>query len=421
MPGNEQAATGSGEGGIGRQQERRQQPREQRAEGGGAPSDGHASPPTPIRCTSPQVTFPFSLGALSPLVRTSQLQALLLQQCAGDEFSNQLLQLMTVRLEESQHRPTVLRRGIPHASQPSDSSSICNPNDSLIASVQQAEQHSRARSHSPKPKTPPSGPVEPRKSVIAQFRALFVNGVCRWPGCEEVFEEYPHFLKHLHSEHSPGERSLAQCRVQQDMVRHMENQLTLEKQKLLAMQLHLSAPAIPILSSPEEDPEGPHSLLMDSPQSQVADGAPYCSSNEAAEVVKQGYGHLMPEIIPSIECYKYNNIRPPFTYASLIRWAILESPEKQMSLNQIYHWFTRMFFYFRHNTSTWKNAVRHNLSLHRCFVRVEKGKGAVWTVDEAEFQKRKGQKFTRDHGVGYLTPYTFCPPQSWTGGLPEAH
>ncbi|XP_064155858.1 forkhead box protein P3 isoform X4 [Anguilla rostrata] len=364
MPGNEQAATGSGEGGIGRQQERRQQPREQRAEGGGAPSDGHASPPTPIRCTSPQVTFPFSLGALSPLVRTSQLQALLLQQ---------------------------------------------------------AEQHSRARSHSPKPKTPPSGPVEPRKSVIAQFRALFVNGVCRWPGCEEVFEEYPHFLKHLHSEHSPGERSLAQCRVQQDMVRHMENQLTLEKQKLLAMQLHLSAPAIPILSSPEEDPEGPHSLLMDSPQSQVADGAPYCSSNEAAEVVKQGYGHLMPEIIPSIECYKYNNIRPPFTYASLIRWAILESPEKQMSLNQIYHWFTRMFFYFRHNTSTWKNAVRHNLSLHRCFVRVEKGKGAVWTVDEAEFQKRKGQKFTRDHGVGYLTPYTFCPPQSWTGGLPEAH
>ncbi|XP_035236807.1 forkhead box protein P3 isoform X2 [Anguilla anguilla] len=365
MPGNEQAATGSGEGGIGRQQERRQQPREQRAEGGGTPSDGHASPPTPIRCTSPQVTFPFSLGALSPLARTSQLQALLLQQ--------------------------------------------------------QAEQHSRARSHSPKPKTPPSGPVEPRKSVIAQFRALFVNGVCRWPGCEEVFEEYPHFLRHLHSEHSPGERSLAQCRVQQDMVRHMENQLTLEKQKLLAMQLHLSAPAIPILSSPEEDPEGPHSLLMDSPQSQVADGAPYCSSNEAAEVVKHGYGHLMPEIIPSIECYKYNNIRPPFTYASLIRWAILESPEKQMSLNQIYHWFTRMFFYFRHNTSTWKNAVRHNLSLHRCFVRVEKGKGAVWTVDEAEFQKRKGQKFTRDHGVGYLTPYTFCPPQSWTGGLPEAH
>ncbi|KAJ8265917.1 hypothetical protein COCON_G00150160 [Conger conger] len=192
------------------------------------------------------------------------------------------------------------------------------------------------------------------------------------------------------------------------------------------MQLHLSVPAKPAQASPEENPEGPHSLLVDSPQPHVTDGASYCGSNDATEVLRQSYGHvptshLMPEIIPSIECYKYNNIRPPFTYASLIRWAILESPDKQLSLNQIYHWFTQMFFYFRHNTSTWKNAVRHNLSLHRCFVRVERGKGAVWTVDEVEFQKRRGQKFNRDHGLGCLTPYTFCPPRSWPGGLPEPH
>ncbi|KAJ8370151.1 hypothetical protein SKAU_G00101790 [Synaphobranchus kaupii] len=402
MPGNYQDATGGGGASRGRQQQQ-QQPREQKTERGRTRrlSDGHVSPPTPMQCTSPQ--------------------------CAGDEVSNRLLQLMTMRLEETQHRPTVLRRGIPQTTQASDSTSMCNTNDSLIAaSFQQAKESPHPTSHSPKPKCSSPGSAEPRKSILTQFRALFVNGLCRWPGCEEVFEEYPHFLKHLHSEHSPGERSLAQYRVQQDMVQHMENQLTLEKQKLLAMQLHLSVSAKSILSSPDKGPEGPHSLLMDSPQSQVTDGTPYCASNEATEVVRQGYGHvpishLMPEIIPSVECYKYNNIRPPFTYASLIRWAILESPDKQLSLNQIYHWFTRMFFYFRHNTSTWKNAVRHNLSLHRCFVRVEKGKGAVWTVDEAEFQKRKGQKFNRDHGVGCLTPYTFCPPQSWTGGLPEAH
>lgn len=39
-----------------------------------------------------------------------------------------------------------------------------------------------------------------------------------------------------------------------------------------------------------------------------------------------------------------------------------------------------------------KNAVRHNLSLHKCFMRVENIKGAVWTVNEAEFCKRRPQK-----------------------------
>ena len=41
-----------------------------------------------------------------------------------------------------------------------------------------------------------------------------------------------------------------------------------------------------------------------------------------------------------------------------------------------------------------QNAVRHNLSLHKCFVRVENVKGAVWTVDEREYQKRRPPKMT---------------------------
>ncbi|GLD69228.1 forkhead box protein P4 isoform X1, partial [Lates japonicus] len=74
--------------------------------------------------------------------------------------------------------------------------------------------------------------------------------------------------------------------------------------------------------------------------------------------------------------------------------AILESPDRQLTLNEIYNWFTRKFAYFRRNTATWMNAVRHNLSLHKCFVRVESVKGAVWTVDEVEYQKRRPPKMT---------------------------
>ncbi|KIH57657.1 hypothetical protein ANCDUO_12149 [Ancylostoma duodenale] len=39
------------------------------------------------------------------------------------------------------------------------------------------------------------------------------------------------------------------------------------------------------------------------------------------------------------------------------------------------------------------NAVRHNLSLHKCFQRVEQNvKGAVWTVDDSEFYRRRPQR-----------------------------
>lgn len=47
-----------------------------------------------------------------------------------------------------------------------------------------------------------------------------------------------------------------------------------------------------------------------------------------------------------------------------------------------------------------KNAVRHNLSLHKCFMRVENVKGAVWTVDEVEFYKRRPQRCTSGSAAG---------------------
>ncbi|RWS32038.1 forkhead box protein P1-like isoform X4 [Leptotrombidium deliense] len=101
---------------------------------------------------------------------------------------------------------------------------------------------------------------------------------------------------------------------------------------------------------------------------------------------------ITEEITRNREFYKNADVRPPFTYASLIRQAIIEAPEKQLTLNEIYNWFQNTFCYFRRNAATWKNAVRHNLSLHKCFMRVENVKGAVWTVDEMEFYKRRPQR-----------------------------
>ncbi|XP_055539145.1 forkhead box protein P1-B-like isoform X3 [Wyeomyia smithii] len=107
---------------------------------------------------------------------------------------------------------------------------------------------------------------------------------------------------------------------------------------------------------------------------------------------EMNYPDVQDDVHKNREFYRSHDVRPPFTYASLIRQAIIESPEKQLTLNEIYNWFQNTFCYFRRNAATWKNAVRHNLSLHKCFMRVENIKGAVWTVNEAEFCKRRPQK-----------------------------
>jgi forkhead box protein P len=60
------------------------------------------------------------------------------------------------------------------------------------------------------------------------------------------------------------------------------------------------------------------------------------------------------------ELYKQQDIRPPFTYASLIRQSIIESPEHQLTLNEIYRWFEINFSYFRKNAQTWKVRLKSN-------------------------------------------------------------
>ncbi|XP_059091771.1 forkhead box protein P1-like [Tigriopus californicus] len=89
------------------------------------------------------------------------------------------------------------------------------------------------------------------------------------------------------------------------------------------------------------------------------------------------------------EYYRRSEIRPPYTYATLIRQAILDAKDRKLSLNDIYNWFQGNFAYFRRNAATWKNAIRTNLSLHKCFLRFEDDFGSFWTVDDEEFIKRR--------------------------------
>ncbi|XP_063300523.1 forkhead box protein O6 [Pelobates fuscus] len=77
------------------------------------------------------------------------------------------------------------------------------------------------------------------------------------------------------------------------------------------------------------------------------------------------------------------------SYADLITKAIESSPERRLTLSQIYDWMVRFVPYFKdkgdsNSSAGWKNSIRHNLSLHTRFIRVQNegtGKSSWWMLN----------------------------------------
>lgn len=74
---------------------------------------------------------------------------------------------------------------------------------------------------------------------------------------------------------------------------------------------------------------------------------------------------------------KHINSKPPYSFSCLIFMAVEDSPCKKLPVKDIYNWILTHFPYFQNAPTGWKNSVRHNLSLNKCFKKVEKEKGSV--------------------------------------------
>ncbi|XP_038077001.1 forkhead box protein O3-like [Patiria miniata] len=77
------------------------------------------------------------------------------------------------------------------------------------------------------------------------------------------------------------------------------------------------------------------------------------------------------------------------SYADLITKAIQSAPEQRLTLSQIYDWMVKNVPFFKdkgdsNSSAGWKNSIRHNLSLHSRFVRVQNegtGKSSWWMIN----------------------------------------
>ena len=115
----------------------------------------------------------------------------------------------------------------------------------------------------------------------------------------------------------------------------------------------------------------------------------------------------VPEVAPALANFtplvvnvgQYDaRTKPPFSYAALIGQAIFSTPNRRMSLADIYTHIMTIYPFYRKQDAGWQNSIRHNLSLNECFVKTQRGpdepgKGCLWSVLSGTEEQFTGGNF----------------------------
>lgn len=126
---------------------------------------------------------------------------------------------------------------------------------------------------------------------------------------------------------------------------------------------------------------------VSSPMQQVPSPGPLTPTSLAAHHKKKLVG-------PGL--HKESSLpKPAYSYSCLIALALKNSTTGSMSVSEIYKFMCEHFPYFKTAPSGWKNSVRHNLSLNKCFEKIEKPstngtnqrKGCLWAMNPEKINK----------------------------------
>ncbi|KAF4946318.1 hypothetical protein FSARC_14228 [Fusarium sarcochroum] len=127
----------------------------------------------------------------------------------------------------------------------------------------------------------------------------------------------------------------------------------------------------------------------------LMDAAPIKDSRPAKKIKSEPATTTTPTDIP-----RDDGNKPQLSYAQLIGMAILRSPTKKLTLSAIYHWISSNYSFYSLQDAGWQNSIRHNLSLHKNFIKSERpkddpGKGNYWMIQpgtESVFLKEKSTR-----------------------------